>query len=266
LGLDHGDKIGIMTKNYLEWGLTDYAVACQSLVIVPVYESYGAEDCEFIIVHSDMRAIVCSPDKLFFLSKIKQSKTSNLQYIIVIDQGRKANGGFQAATYTFADIVKLNVEKRVPDVIPGPDDLFSIVCTSGKTGAPKGALLTHNNNITAGAQQTVMVVTPIVADLDTYIFYLLQDYIFGRIVEFFIVSGDGKIAYFSGSIVALMDDVTACKPSLFAGVQRVICKTYDKVKANVLTQPFYKRVCSTIFFYVLCSGFLICLIKQNSLI
>jgi long-chain acyl-CoA synthetase len=123
----------------MEWAMTDYACACQSYVLVPVYDSYPQEDCEAIIIHSGIRAIVCAAERVSFIQAIKEKISCELEFIIVIDNGAYTqNDGSvklpQYVTHTFTQIMALGKEKPLEDVPVDPHALYSIVYTSGTTG------------------------------------------------------------------------------------------------------------------------------------
>jgi long-subunit acyl-CoA synthetase (AMP-forming) len=94
-----------------------------------------------------MKGIICTEDKVSYLSQILKNESSKvLKYIIVIDDISNPNGPLaEGATHKFSDIIKLGKEKTLPDVIAEPDTILTIVYTSGTTGSPKGALISHNN-------------------------------------------------------------------------------------------------------------------------
>lgn len=150
LGLGKGDKVGIFAKNCPEWNITDYACCVQSIVTVPVYDSYQLTDCKFIIIHSDMKAIIISQDKVSFMLDLFKSKEAPLlQYLIVIDDPRNPNAPKPEGVYgKFSDIIELGKNNPVEDVMPAPDDMFTLEYTSGTTGTPKGAIVTHKNAAT----------------------------------------------------------------------------------------------------------------------
>ena len=150
LGLEKGDKVGIFAKNCPEWSLTDYACAVQSLVSVPVYDSYQPAECKYIMIHSDMKAIVLTVDKVQFVGEIlKSGEAPELRFIIMIDDlFHPAAPRPENVSYKFSELIELGKQNIVPDVLPQPDDLYTIVYTSGTTGTPKGAMITHKNAAT----------------------------------------------------------------------------------------------------------------------
>lgn len=125
LGIQKGDKVAILSENRPEWGISYLAVAAMGAVVVPL-DALGTEyDLKGIIAHSESKGIIVS-DKFQVLIK----DAPGLGFIISMDKDFE---GFKArASEDFGYDV-------------GLDDLAAIVYTSGTTGTPKGAMLTHKN-------------------------------------------------------------------------------------------------------------------------
>lgn len=116
-------------------------------------------------------------------------------------------------------------------VPPAPDDLATICYTSGTTGNPKGAMLTHKNYLanTSGAIEHGMKIT---AD-DVHISYLPLAHSLERTVQVGIWYFGSSIGFFRGDVTKLMDDIGELKPTLFVSVPRLFNRVYDKVMSTV---------------------------------
>ncbi|KAA6385428.1 MAG: hypothetical protein EZS28_019045 [Streblomastix strix] len=131
-------ELGLQTQDTM-------AAACQGLVCVPVYDSYGPAECQMIIAHSEMKVIICSYDVLGFIAEARAAyRLPLLKFVIVIDDPLRTDQSVPSgATHKFSEIVALGRTKPLPDAEITPDMLFTIVYTSGTTGQPKGAMFTH---------------------------------------------------------------------------------------------------------------------------
>jgi long-chain acyl-CoA synthetase len=110
---------------------------------------------------------------------------------------------------------------------PSSKDTFTFCYTSGTTGDPKGALLSHENLISAVGG--VSDVLPIQV-WDRHLSYLPLAHIFERIVMCQMYVAGASIAFFRGDPLWLIEDLQACRPTLFPAAPRVLNKIYDKVR------------------------------------
>ncbi|KAF9900814.1 hypothetical protein EC991_006873 [Linnemannia zychae] len=109
---------------------------------------------------------------------------------------------------------------------PRPEDPITICYTSGTTGMPKGAILTHANFVAAMAASEIgHALTP----SDTGISYLPLAHVFGRAMEIFIYSTGGRIGYSSGDPLRILEDVATLQPTFFPTVPRLLNRIYSRV-------------------------------------
>lgn len=160
LGLTPGDRVGIWSPNRFEWVLTQFATARVGLILVNINPAYRLSELEYALNKVACKALVTaksfkSSNYLEMLQTLAPelstsppgalhaAKLPNLRSVIVM--GTPANG-----TYAFDDIPGLATPEhaaRLPeiDATLTPQDAINIQFTSGTTGAPKGATLTHHN-------------------------------------------------------------------------------------------------------------------------
>uniref|UniRef100_A0A8B9HLT6 Long-chain-fatty-acid--CoA ligase n=1 Tax=Astyanax mexicanus TaxID=7994 RepID=A0A8B9HLT6_ASTMX len=111
---------------------------------------------------------------------------------------------------------------------PKPEDLALICFTSGTTGNPKGAMLTHGNVI-SNCAGFIRITELRPNRCDTLISFLPLAHMFERVVECVILVHGARIGYFQGDIRMLMDDLKTLKPTVFPVVPRLLNRMFDKI-------------------------------------
>ncbi|CAO3671821.1 unnamed protein product [Rhizopus stolonifer] len=240
--------IGIWSVNRPEWVIADLALASYSLYSVALYDTLGPDTVEFVINHAELETVICSGDHIADLLKIKQ-KLPNLKTIISMDTIEEvARPGVASKSdiikawaaekgvslLDFNTIELMGKKNRRTYNYPTPDDLACIMYTSGTTGMPKGAILTHRNFVSAiSGCLTHISGTP----EDIGVSYLPLAHIFGRVTDFLPIVLGGRLGFFSGDMNTLLDDLQVLKPSLFTSVPRLYNKIYGKLVASTVQAP-----------------------------
>uniref|UniRef100_A0A671R9T1 Long-chain-fatty-acid--CoA ligase n=1 Tax=Sinocyclocheilus anshuiensis TaxID=1608454 RepID=A0A671R9T1_9TELE len=147
--------------------------------------------------------------------------TEAISYII--DKGEQAHSIFYNSVQYFYDIFPFHSP-------PKPEDLALICFTSGTTGSPKGAMITHGNvvsNCSAFIKVTEGLLKP--SPQDVLISFLPLAHMFERVVEGVLLVHGARIGYFQGDIRLLMDDLKTLKPTIFPVVPRLLNRMFDKI-------------------------------------
>ncbi|NWR61289.1 ACSL5 ligase, partial [Bucorvus abyssinicus] len=231
--------IGILAQNRPEWIISEYACYTYSMVAVPLYDTLGPEAIVYIVNKADISIVICDkPEKAqILLENCEQEKTPCLKTIILMDlfdkelKDRGAKVGVEIlALQEVEELGRNNIREPVP---PKPEDLCIVCFTSGTTGNPKGAMLTHENvvaNAAAFLRATENSVE--ITSSDITMSYLPLAHMFERVVQTVIYSCGAKVGFFQGDIKLLTDDMKILKPTLFPVVPRLLNRIYDKVQSG----------------------------------
>ncbi|KAL0658540.1 hypothetical protein Bca4012_079125 [Brassica carinata] len=121
---------------------------------------------------------------------------------------------------------------------PKPEDIATICYTSGTTGTPKGAMLSHENLISnvAGSSLSINFLPD-----DIYISYLPLAHIYERSNQIMGVYGGVSIGFYQGDIMKLMDDLAVLRPTVFCSVPRLYNRVYDGITSAVKSSGVTKR-------------------------
>ena len=143
LGVKPGDRIGLLVQNTPNFVASYVAIARAGGVTVPMNTMFTAEEVSYILADSEARVVIVSESFLPSVEGLRETLPM-LEHVVVV--GDRAPIG----AMTLDQLV--GAGGAVPDVAPNPDDLACLPYTSGTTGKPKGAMLTHRN-LTANLDQ-----------------------------------------------------------------------------------------------------------------
>lgn len=149
-----GATLGIYSINRAEWVIAENAAYSQKLTVVSLYDTLGAESVTYILSQAEISTVVCSKDKIAKLLEVA-GECKQLRTIIQMEKEGdaeliekcKAKG---VTLVSFAEIEDKGAWSAQAPVLPGLNDLCTIMYTSGTTGLPKGVLLSHGNIISEG--------------------------------------------------------------------------------------------------------------------
>ncbi|XP_034050388.1 long-chain-fatty-acid--CoA ligase 5-like [Thalassophryne amazonica] len=239
-------NIGVFSQNRPEWIISELACYTYSMVVVPLYDTLGPEALVFIIDRAEISTVICDNQKKAetLLQHRENGEVPALKTIVIMDpfnselveRGTKCGVDILSMQDVEA-LGKNNLQKPVP---PTPEDLSIICFTSGTTGNPKGAMLTHENVVSDAAGVLKTFETTIVpCPDDISISFLPLAHMFERVVQTGVYGAGAKVGFFQGDIRLLPDDLKALQPTIFPVVPRLLNRIYDKVQSEAAT-PFKK--------------------------
>jgi long-chain acyl-CoA synthetase len=238
LGLEPSKEsfVGIFAKNRPEWVLTEQACNAYSLVTIPLYDTLGKEAISFILMQSQMKVVVCDDSqKAMYL----MSSKANLEHLIVIDQiseeVKQRAAEMNIKVHSLEQLKELGKAHMRAPVPPRSDELATICYTSGTTGTPKGAMITHLNMVSIVSSMLLYLKkSPLIKEGDErYLSYLPLAHMFERISQAVIVSLCGQIGFYQGDIKKLVDDMKELKPTIFCTVPRLLNRIYSKINDGI---------------------------------
>ncbi|XP_069872498.1 long-chain-fatty-acid--CoA ligase 1 isoform X1 [Dipodomys merriami] len=234
--------IGIFSQNRPEWVITELACFTYSMVVVPLYDTLGTEAITYIVNKAELSVIFADkPDKArLLLDSVENKLTTGLKVIVVMDsygsdlveRGKKC-GVEIISMKAMEDLGRANKRKPKP---PTPEDLAIICFTSGTTGNPKGALITHRNVVSdcsAFVKATEGAISP--SPDDVLISFLPLAHMFEAVVECVMLCHGARIGFFQGDIRLLMDDLKVLQPTIFPVVPRLLNRMFDRIFSQANT-------------------------------
>lgn len=220
LGIAKGDAVSIFSSTRLEWGILDFALAAVGAVSVPIYDTDSAPQAQRIMNDSAVKlAFADNRERFDRLDSVKDHCPA-LKQILMIEGN--ALGALEGLGVAVSD-EELN--ERVATV--RADDLATIVYTSGSTGNPKGAELTHKNfvSITISASQALHEV--VLDDHPRLLLFLPLAHCFARFIQYASIASDDGVVGYLPDTKTLLPDLRSFEPTYLLGVPRVFEKVYN---------------------------------------
>lgn len=231
-----GDKnIGVFSQNRPEWTISELACYTYSLVVVPLYDTLGTEAIAYIMDQATISTVICDvPEKARMILDCATGKNQSVRTIVIMEafDGALVTRGQECGIeiLSLKDFEAIGKANYQTPVLPTPEDLALICFTSGTTGNPKGAILTHGNVIANTAAFIRVTQVHCMLNLhDIHVSYLPLAHMFERVVQGVILIHGARIGYFQGDIRLLMDDLKTLQPTVFPVVPRLLNRMFDKV-------------------------------------
>ncbi len=228
MGFKKGDKIVSSSNNRPEWNFLDVGMMQIGVVHVPIYPTLNSDETKYILEHSDARLAVVSDSKLFQKFNEIIPQTPNIERIFTFNDVEGASNWREIVDLGEKNEKKFKVKLReVRDSIL-PEDLFTIVYTSGTTGVSKGVMLSHKN-VSSNLVDAVHLLT--LDHSDTVLSFLPLCHIFERTVHYaYQLQGYGL--YYAENLGTIGRDLKDLKVGGFVVVPRILEVMYDKIIAK----------------------------------
>ncbi|MEM9073387.1 MAG: long-chain fatty acid--CoA ligase [Myxococcota bacterium] len=230
-GVEAGDKVAIVGSTRSEWAVSDIGGQLAGAVTLGAYPTLTAEQLAYILDHSDTKVVVLEGEADLAKVLSQRDALPKLEKIVVWDEN--ATEGvtlWNDALQTQVDNAALQKRQDAID----PDATAIIVYTSGTTGPPKGAMISHRNVMTVLASQTENA--PFDKE-DVSFSFLPMAHVAERVLGFYGRIDVGISTYYATSIPKVLEEVQEARPTLFGSVPRIFEKAYAKILGRVSTAP-----------------------------
>jgi long-chain acyl-CoA synthetase len=232
VGVAPGDRVAILSGNRLEWHLTDFGVLGSGAVTVPLYQTSSPEQVAYILGHSEAR--LCFVENQGQLAKVLKVRDQlpRLDRIIVLADGQQLDDPLvmRLAELRTVGVRRLGRESDLFEVRATavvPEQLATLDYTSGTTGLPKGAMITHANIIWT-LRSAVSVFD--LRDGERFLSFLPLSHIAERMISEFASTALGGETWFARSLGTVGKDLSECRPTVFFAVPRI----WEKLREAIL--------------------------------
>jgi long-chain acyl-CoA synthetase len=230
LGIERGQRVAILSENRPEWAQADFAALCAGIPDVPIYDTLPSNQVAYILNDAEVRLIFVSTraqlekvlavwddvpsleHAVLFDGDVEDTRVITLGQLM--DRGREAEEAGRGG-----DAFRERALQATPD------DIATMLYTSGTTGSPKGVLLSHYN-IYSNVQAVKEGFTA--GPEDTATSFLPLSHILERMVDYWLFSNGVTIAYVH-DIDLVADSLVEVQPTIAVSTPRLYEKVYDKV-------------------------------------
>jgi long-chain acyl-CoA synthetase len=234
LGHQPGDALSVLANTRHEWMCADIGNLAVGGVTVGVYPTMTGEQSKYVVAHSDSRWLMVEDAKLYKKIEPHFGELPRLETVIVVDPAgvpsRPHGGAGKPAIVSFTEVIARGQTSRRGHEVDARaaklrlEDAAIFVYTSGTTGPPKAAMLTHGNIMAALEEFEAMPIRPD----DTGFSFLPLGHVLQRMVNYRGIH-HGISGAFARSLDTVADDIGASRPSVVASVPRIFEKIYQKI-------------------------------------
>jgi long-chain acyl-CoA synthetase len=236
LGIEPGDRVAILGLTSADWTLADFGALCAGAVVTPIYHTNSPEECAHVLGRSEARLVFC--DDVTQAAKIEQvrERCPSLEHVVLF----KAGGGAMTLEELRSRGREIGSERVHERVAAGqPDDVATLVYTSGTTGLPKGCMLSHENIIATVrmyAQQLGL------GPAHSIYQFLPLAHVLARVAQAVSLSVGARVIYWGGDMAKIADELSATAPTHLPAVPRIYEKIHGAVTGKVAAGRPHERL------------------------
>ena len=235
-GLQRGDRVAVMLPNCCEWIYFDQAALGLGLIVVPLYFNDRPDNVRYILEQTESRIFLIADGAQWSILAESLADLSGLIRVICV-KGAGAAGERVRPLREW--LPKGAGYGHMEVLVERPEELATIVYTSGTVGRPKGVMLSHNNILSNA--YACLEYYRIYPD-DLFLSFLPLSHMLERTVGCYVPMMAGAQVAFARSIPQLAEDLVTISPTIFVSVPRIYERIYGKIQAQLAERSALARI------------------------
>ncbi len=225
LGFKKGDKVATISNNRPEWNFVDMGLAQIGVIHVPIYPTISSEEYDYILKHSEVKAIIISSKLIWNKISDIVEKVDSIKSVyafndfeelpswkIIVDEGKKNEDKYKDEVVK----IKSGIDKS---------EMVTLIYTSGTTGNSKGVMLSHNNVVTNAISTSK---AHSLGYGHRTLSFLPLCHVYERMMNYHF-QYKGISIYYAENLGTITTDIKDVKPHIFNTVPRLLEKVYDGI-------------------------------------
>jgi long-chain acyl-CoA synthetase len=236
LGIEPGDRVAILGLTSAEWTMADFGSLCAGAVVTPIYHTNSPEECAHVLGHSEARLVFCDDAAQAAKVEAVRDRCPALEHVVLFDSAA-GELTMDELRKRGSSIAPEQVLERVAAV--RPDDIATLVYTSGTTGLPKGCMLSHANFM---ATMRLYADQLGLRETNSMYQFLPLAHVLARVAQAVMLSVGARVIYWGGDPAKIADELPVAGATHVPGVPRIYEKIHGAVTSKVAAAKPHERV------------------------
>jgi long-chain acyl-CoA synthetase len=254
LGVRPGDKVGIQSENRIAWVVSDIAAQSIQAASVGLYPTNPAAEVEYLLGHSEAKLVIAEDQEQVDKALEVKDRLPNLTKIIYVEPRgvRSYDDPMLMSWDVFLGLGRAALAENpalVDELIDeiDPEDVGTLVYTSGTTGPPKGAMLSHNNMVWVSESGRRLIAGDEIPESVQYLSYLPLCHVFGRLYDLAGALAMRATVNFAESIETVVSDLAEIQPTYFPAPPRIWEKMHAGIQIRMTDASATKKLLYKVF-------------------
>jgi len=237
--LAKGDRVAVQLKNSIEWVAFEQAALGLGLVVVPLYVDDRPDNVAYILHDAGVKVLLVNDDKQWQDLSVHIDEDSPLKRVVVLNSSHD-NSTQQSRILSPIENWLPGEPSHLQERGGDPDDLATIVYTSGTTGRSKGVMLSHRNILfdSESLLKKIGIDDPHTLE---FLSFLPLSHMYERTAGYYVAMMAGAKVSYARSVQQLAEDFQIIKPSIIITVPRIFERFYDKMQQKLSKQSIVAR-------------------------